>query len=139
MIYTLNCSFENLGSTVESFTMDLEFEGIYRSWPLLKTNIVTDRPSFPMFVSTFTHFITLEVYIMSYSHIFFKLLWWNMFIITSHFLLQERIKILAEDYIGRSKYFIEDKKYKYKYVLERNLYYKFSFQVKWWLMDGVWL
>ncbi len=74
MIYTLNCSFENLGSTVESFTMDLEFEGIYQSWPLLKTNIVTDRPSFPMFVSTFTHFITLEVYIMLYSHIFFKLL-----------------------------------------------------------------
>ena len=61
VIFT-NRSFEILGNTVESFIMDLEFEGIYRSWPFLKTKLVTDRQTLPLLAQTLSHFIALEVY-----------------------------------------------------------------------------
>ncbi|CAI2194440.1 7922_t:CDS:10, partial [Funneliformis geosporum] len=52
--------FINMGNTVESFIMDLEFEGIYRSWPFLKTNLITDRQTLPLLAQTLSHFIALE-------------------------------------------------------------------------------
>ena len=60
--YIHNRSFEILGKTVESLIMDLEYEGIYRSWPFLKSDLVIDRQTFPLLTSTFSHFVALEVY-----------------------------------------------------------------------------
>ncbi|RIA94757.1 hypothetical protein C1645_873219 [Glomus cerebriforme] len=52
--------FINMGNTVESFIMDLKFEGIYRSWPFLKTNLITDRQTLSLLAQTLSHFIVLE-------------------------------------------------------------------------------
>ncbi|CAG8676227.1 5855_t:CDS:2 [Funneliformis caledonium] len=63
--YIHNRSFEILGKTVESFIMDLEYEGIYRSWPFLKSDLVIDRQTLPLLTSTFSHFVALERHVNS--------------------------------------------------------------------------
>ncbi|CAB4376347.1 unnamed protein product [Rhizophagus irregularis] len=57
--------FINMGKTVESFIMDLEYEGIYRSWPFLKSDLVIDRQTLPLLTSTFSHFVALEKHVNS--------------------------------------------------------------------------
>ncbi|CAG8480450.1 11913_t:CDS:10 [Racocetra fulgida] len=37
--------------------------GIYRSWPVLKNKIATDKGSFPLMVLTFSHFVKLEQFV----------------------------------------------------------------------------
>ena len=59
--YSLNRSFKNLAETIESFFMDLKYDGLYRSWPSLKTKLVVDKETFPLLVSTFSHFVIMEV------------------------------------------------------------------------------
>nr|CAG8585577.1 11660_t:CDS:2 [Entrophospora candida] len=73
------------GDTIESFGMDLEYDGIYRTWPFMKTQIVIDKPSVPLLGSTLTHLIALE----------------------------EQVKLLAENYKMRSKYFTPSRKSTY--------------------------
>src|SRR5687768_1956800 len=47
--------------SVESFLMDLEYDGLYRAWPLLNTSLVTSKATFPLFIPTFSHFMIIEV------------------------------------------------------------------------------
>ncbi|CAH1768868.1 20723_t:CDS:2, partial [Entrophospora sp. SA101] len=71
--------------TIESFMMDLEYDGLYRTWPFIKTKIVVDRPSVLLLGSTLTHLIALE----------------------------EQVKLLAENYRARPKYFTPSRKSTY--------------------------
>ncbi|CAG8635179.1 1595_t:CDS:2 [Ambispora gerdemannii] len=50
----------NFGEVVESFYMDLKFDGLYRSWPFLTSKLVIDQPTIPLFEYTFAHFWQLE-------------------------------------------------------------------------------
>ncbi|CAG8800270.1 21929_t:CDS:10, partial [Cetraspora pellucida] len=52
--------FTNAGDVIESFIMDLSFDGIYSSWPFCKSRLVIDKASMPVIESTFCHFIALE-------------------------------------------------------------------------------
>ncbi|CAH1763276.1 2625_t:CDS:2 [Entrophospora sp. SA101] len=81
----LNSEVKPMGDTIESFVMDLEYDGIYRTWPFMKTQIIIDKPSVPLLGSTLTHLIALE----------------------------EQVKLLAENYKMRSKYFTPSRKSTY--------------------------
>ncbi|CAG8699840.1 894_t:CDS:2, partial [Scutellospora calospora] len=52
--------FTNMGDIIESFLMDLSFDGIYSSWPFCKSKLVIDKASMPVIESTFCHFVLLE-------------------------------------------------------------------------------
>ncbi|KAF0399402.1 hypothetical protein F8M41_009705 [Gigaspora margarita] len=52
--------FTNMGNVIESFLMELNYDGIYCSWPLCKSKIIIDKASMPLIVSTFCHFVELE-------------------------------------------------------------------------------
>ncbi|CAH1756506.1 256_t:CDS:2 [Entrophospora sp. SA101] len=54
---------DNLADTVESFFIDLKYNGIYRSWSIHKTKLATDRASAPLMVSTFSHFAVIEEHV----------------------------------------------------------------------------
>ncbi|CAG8789450.1 8503_t:CDS:2, partial [Dentiscutata erythropus] len=56
-------AFLNIADTIESFFIDLEYDGIYRSWPILKNKIATDEGSLPLMVLTFSHFLKLEQFV----------------------------------------------------------------------------
>ena len=60
MFYLQN-SFDNIGDTIESFVIDLAYDGVYRSWPCLKNKLTTNKGSFPLIVLTFSHFVMVEV------------------------------------------------------------------------------
>ena len=60
MFYLQN-SFDNIGDTIESFVIDLAYDGIYRSWPCFKNKLTTDKGSLPLIVLTFSHFVMIEV------------------------------------------------------------------------------
>lgn len=70
MFYLQN-SFNNIGDTIESFVMDLAYDGVYRSWPCLKNKLAIDKGSFPLIVLTFSHFIMVEVNRVFYFSIYF--------------------------------------------------------------------
>lgn len=55
-----NCVFF-LGDLVESYIMDLKYDGIYRSWAFLTTRLVTDKTTIPLLESNLRHFMALEV------------------------------------------------------------------------------
>src|SRR2546421_11658533 len=50
-----------LGDDLQSFLMDLQFNGIYRSFPILNTQLATQRATVPLIESTFCHFVVLKV------------------------------------------------------------------------------
>lgn len=59
--------FTNAGDLVESFCMDLKFDGLYRSWPFLTTRLVKDRITIPLLESNLRHFIALERHVTRIS------------------------------------------------------------------------
>ncbi|CAG8651299.1 10468_t:CDS:2, partial [Paraglomus brasilianum] len=48
---------------VQTHLMDLQFDGMYRSWSLLKTRLVIDELSLPLVESNFAHFVALEQHV----------------------------------------------------------------------------
>ncbi|KAG9300457.1 hypothetical protein G9A89_010082 [Geosiphon pyriformis] len=50
----------NFGDIVQTYFMDLQFDGLYRSWPFLTTKLVIDEPSLPLIESNIAHFVALE-------------------------------------------------------------------------------
>ncbi|CAG8644771.1 9999_t:CDS:2, partial [Paraglomus brasilianum] len=48
------------GDLVESFFMDLKYDGIYCSWPFLMTKLVVDKCTIPLAELTISHFVALE-------------------------------------------------------------------------------
>ncbi|CAJ0761952.1 9005_t:CDS:10, partial [Entrophospora sp. SA101] len=52
--------FLNLGDSMESFIMDLKFDGLYRSWLFLKTKVVVDKSAIPLAEFAISHFVALE-------------------------------------------------------------------------------
>ena len=50
-----------MADIVQTHLMDLQFDGMYRSWSLLKTRLVIDELSLPLVESNFAHFVALEV------------------------------------------------------------------------------
>jgi hypothetical protein len=65
-MFHLQNSFDNIGDAIESFVIDLAYDGVYRSWPCFKNKLTTDKGSFPLIVLTFSHFVMLEVNGMFY-------------------------------------------------------------------------
>ncbi|RUP45997.1 LOW QUALITY PROTEIN: hypothetical protein BC936DRAFT_147474 [Jimgerdemannia flammicorona] len=49
------------GDLVEPYIMDLEYDGLYRSWSFLTTRLVIDKTTIPLPESNFRHFVALEV------------------------------------------------------------------------------
>ncbi|CAI2191790.1 7182_t:CDS:10 [Funneliformis geosporum] len=56
-------AFLNMGDTIESFVIDLAYDGVYRSWPCFKNKLTTDKGSFPLIVLTFSHFVMIEQHV----------------------------------------------------------------------------
>ncbi|CAI2186703.1 11815_t:CDS:10, partial [Funneliformis geosporum] len=52
--------FTNMGDVIESFLMELNYDGIYCSWSFCKSKLIIDKASMPLIVSTFCHFVELE-------------------------------------------------------------------------------
>ncbi|CAG8585572.1 14661_t:CDS:2 [Acaulospora colombiana] len=52
--------FLNMGDLMESFFMDLQYDGIYRSWPFLTTRLVIDKTTLPLAESAIGHLVALE-------------------------------------------------------------------------------
>ncbi|CAG8608083.1 8978_t:CDS:10 [Diversispora eburnea] len=50
----------NQGDLVESYVMDLKYDGLYRSWPFLTTRLVKDKTTIPLLESNIRHFMALE-------------------------------------------------------------------------------
>ncbi|CAG8792303.1 3924_t:CDS:2, partial [Dentiscutata erythropus] len=52
--------FLNMGEWMESFFMDLRYDGLYRSWMFLRTKLVVEKASTPLAESAISHVIALE-------------------------------------------------------------------------------
>ncbi|CAG8499140.1 12211_t:CDS:10 [Ambispora leptoticha] len=52
--------FLNMGDLMESFFMDLQYDGLYRSWPFLTTRLVIDKTTIPLAESAIGHLVALE-------------------------------------------------------------------------------
>ncbi|CAG8473424.1 2223_t:CDS:10 [Paraglomus brasilianum] len=52
--------FVNMGTLMESYFMDLKYDGLYRSWPFLTTRLVTDRTTIPLMEFAISHLMALE-------------------------------------------------------------------------------
>ncbi|CAG8737662.1 1845_t:CDS:10, partial [Funneliformis caledonium] len=52
--------FTNLGNLMESYFMDLKYDGIYRSWHFLTTRLVVDKTTIPQCDFAISHMIALE-------------------------------------------------------------------------------
>ncbi|CAB4391664.1 unnamed protein product [Rhizophagus irregularis] len=50
----------NQGDLVESYVMDLKYDGLYRSWPFLTSRLVKDKATIPLLESNIRHFMALE-------------------------------------------------------------------------------
>ncbi|CAG8635418.1 9950_t:CDS:10, partial [Acaulospora morrowiae] len=50
----------NQGDLVESYVMDLKYDGLYRSWPFLTTQLVKNKATIPLLESNIRHFVALE-------------------------------------------------------------------------------
>ena len=46
---------------MESFFMDLQFDGLYRSWTHLSTKLIVDKTMIPLADSAINHVVSLEV------------------------------------------------------------------------------
>ncbi|CAB4424568.1 unnamed protein product [Rhizophagus irregularis] len=49
--------------TIESFVIDLAYDGVYRSWSCFKNKLTTDKGSFPLIVLIFSHFVMIEQHV----------------------------------------------------------------------------
>jgi len=67
----------HLGDVVESFFMDLRFDGLYRTWPFLCTRLAIDKMSLSLVESTFCHFIALEACIFFFIGVLRKLFYFK--------------------------------------------------------------
>jgi len=47
---------------MESYFMDLKYDGLYHSWPFLTTRLVTDRTTIPLMEFAISHLMALEVF-----------------------------------------------------------------------------
>uniref|UniRef100_A0A1D1XFA2 Uncharacterized protein n=1 Tax=Anthurium amnicola TaxID=1678845 RepID=A0A1D1XFA2_9ARAE len=56
-------AFLNMGDTIESYVIDLAYDGVYRSWLCFKNKLATDKGSFPLIVLTFSHFVMIEQHV----------------------------------------------------------------------------
>ncbi|GBC15880.2 hypothetical protein GLOIN_2v1140040 [Rhizophagus irregularis DAOM 181602=DAOM 197198] len=52
--------FLNMGEWMESFFMDLQYDGLYRSWPFLTTKLAVEKASIPLIEFAINHVIALE-------------------------------------------------------------------------------
>ncbi|CAG8751684.1 15321_t:CDS:2, partial [Funneliformis caledonium] len=52
--------FLNCGDIIQTYIMDLQYDGIYRLWAFLKSKLVIDEPSLSLIESNFAHFVALE-------------------------------------------------------------------------------
>ncbi|RUS29736.1 hypothetical protein BC938DRAFT_480302 [Jimgerdemannia flammicorona] len=52
--------FINMGALMESFFMDLKYDGLYRSWPFLTTRLVIDKTTIPLAEFAISHAMALE-------------------------------------------------------------------------------
>ncbi|RHZ77046.1 hypothetical protein Glove_186g27 [Diversispora epigaea] len=50
----------NMGEDINSYFMDLQYYGMYRSWPFLGTKLVTEKALFPLLVLTICHLDKIE-------------------------------------------------------------------------------
>ncbi|CAG8674515.1 10004_t:CDS:2, partial [Paraglomus brasilianum] len=53
----------NMGDSMESYSMDLEYDGLYRSWPFLTTRLVVDKTMIPLAGVAIHHLISLEEHV----------------------------------------------------------------------------
>ncbi|CAJ0880990.1 22518_t:CDS:10 [Entrophospora sp. SA101] len=67
----------NMGERLDSYVIDLRYDGLYRSWEFAKTKLVVEKSSMPSIESSIIHFLALE----------------------------EQVKILAQDFIKRPEDF----------------------------------
>ncbi|CAJ0900982.1 2176_t:CDS:2, partial [Entrophospora sp. SA101] len=52
--------FVKAAEKVESYFIDLKYDGLYRAWSFLNTQLVVNQQSLPLLVSTLSHFISIE-------------------------------------------------------------------------------
>ncbi|CAG8517063.1 16143_t:CDS:2, partial [Acaulospora colombiana] len=52
--------FLNMGDLMESFFMDLKYDGLYRYWPFFTTKLVIDQTTIPLAEASITHMVALE-------------------------------------------------------------------------------
>ncbi|CAI2186768.1 7531_t:CDS:10 [Funneliformis geosporum] len=52
--------FLNMGEWMESFFMDLKYDGLYRSWPFITTKLPVEKVSIPLAEFAISHVIALE-------------------------------------------------------------------------------
>ncbi|CAG8507266.1 7972_t:CDS:10, partial [Scutellospora calospora] len=52
--------FLNIGSSMESYFMDLKYDGLYRSWSFLTTKLVVDKNTIPLAEFAISHLVALE-------------------------------------------------------------------------------
>ena len=56
---------------IELFFMELNYDRIYCLWSFSKSKLIIDKALMPLIVSTFRHFVELEVYIFFYINLHF--------------------------------------------------------------------
>jgi hypothetical protein len=79
---------------MESFFMDLQYDGLYRSWPFLTTRLVTDKTTIPLAESAISHLVVLEV-----GMLFFEItIRYFAYCLYLPLQLQERVGKISEDY-----------------------------------------
>ncbi len=66
LYYLLNYLLKITGDIIQTYIMDLQYDGIYRSWAFLKSKLIIDEPSLSLIESNFAHFVVLKVLYMSY-------------------------------------------------------------------------
>ncbi|CAG8570243.1 908_t:CDS:10, partial [Cetraspora pellucida] len=52
--------FLNIGSSMDSYFMDLKYDGLYHSWSFLTTNLVIDKNTIPLAEFVISHLVALE-------------------------------------------------------------------------------
>ncbi|KAG9304586.1 hypothetical protein G9A89_020150 [Geosiphon pyriformis] len=53
------------GDLMESYSMDLKYDGLYRSWPFLTTRLVVDKTMLPLAGVAIHHLVSLEKHVES--------------------------------------------------------------------------
>ncbi|PKC01173.1 hypothetical protein RhiirA5_427127 [Rhizophagus irregularis] len=55
--------FLNMGDLMESYSMDLKYDGLYHSWPFLTTRLVVDKTMIPLAGVAIHHLVSLEEHV----------------------------------------------------------------------------
>ncbi|CAI2180548.1 6626_t:CDS:2 [Funneliformis geosporum] len=56
----ISAVFLNMGDLMESSIVDLQYDGLYRSWPFLTTKLVIDKATIPLAEFAISHLVALE-------------------------------------------------------------------------------